>query len=54
MPNMSGVESTLAIRGDPQTKKFPVLFVSGSLAPGGPRPERGSGDRGDAEADQGL
>ncbi|AGL16546.1 response regulator [Actinoplanes sp. N902-109] len=38
MPVMSGIEMTLALRGDPATEDLPVLFVSGSVAPGDPGP----------------
>lgn len=41
MPVMSGVELSRAIRADPATKNLPVIFVSGSLAPGDPRPGEG-------------
>jgi CheY-like chemotaxis protein len=39
MPVMSGVDMCLALRSDPATEELPVIFVSGSLAPGDTRPE---------------
>ncbi|MFC7531953.1 response regulator [Actinoplanes sp. GCM10030250] len=41
MPVMSGVEMSQAIRRDPESGKLPVIFVSGSLTPGDPRPVQG-------------
>ena len=41
MPRMSGVELGQAIRADPATAGLAVLFVSGSLTPGDPRPAQG-------------
>jgi CheY-like chemotaxis protein len=40
MPVMSGVDLCLALRADPATADLPVIFVSGSLVPGDPRPEQ--------------
>ncbi|WP_433790633.1 response regulator [Actinoplanes sp. CA-252034] len=38
MPRMSGVELSRALRAEPATRDLPVVFVSGSLAPGDSRP----------------
>jgi CheY-like chemotaxis protein len=38
MPGMSGIDLCLALRADPATAGLPVVFVSGSLIPGDPRP----------------
>ncbi|MEU8663542.1 response regulator [Actinoplanes philippinensis] len=38
MPRMSGVELSRAVRDEPATRELPVVFVSGSLAPGDARP----------------
>jgi CheY-like chemotaxis protein len=39
MPVMSGVELCRAVRADPELSTLPVIFVSGSLLPGDPRPQ---------------
>lgn len=41
MPKMSGVDLCMAIRADPGSASLPVLFISGSLLPGDPRPADG-------------
>ncbi|WP_306208093.1 response regulator [Actinoplanes sp. RD1] len=39
MPVLSGIEMVRELRDNPATADLPVLFVSGSLAPGDPGPE---------------
>lgn len=38
MPVMSGVDLAREIRADPESRRLPVLFISGSLVPGDSRP----------------